>query len=78
LYFINVIKKEFDIVKRDILVSRNIDVRPELFINKEKISAPAPAPVSISDTGAGGIFNNIFEYKDMNYKNKVYNMKIHV
>jgi len=72
LYFINVIKKEFDIVKRDILVSKNIDVRPELFNKKENISVPA----SFSETG--NTFNNIFESKVVYYKNNVYNMKIHV
>jgi hypothetical protein len=49
-------------VKRDILVSNNNDIRPELSNNNENIS----------------LFKNIFESNGMIYKNKVYNMKLHI
>lgn len=62
LYFINVIKKEFDIVKKDILILNNTDIRPELSNKKENIS----------------IFKNIFQSKVVNYKNKIYNIKLHI
>jgi len=64
MYFINVIKKEFYIVNKDIIISKNFDVRPELSYKKDNIF--------IFDK------NNIFENKTLNYNNKKYKAKLHI
>jgi hypothetical protein len=58
LYFINIIKKEFYIVNRDILVSKNINLRP--FLLKRY------------DNTFISVKNTIFNYKHKNHKLKLH------
>src|SRR5271156_5747774 len=57
MYFVNIIKKEFYNVNRDILVSKNNSVRPYL-INK-------------SDNTFISVSNNILNFKHKNHKFKL-------
>ena len=64
MYFINIIKKEFYIVNRDIIVSNKYDLLPHLSYKKENIF--------IYEN------NNMFDNIVLNNRNKYYQTKLHI
>jgi hypothetical protein len=61
MYFIHLIKKEYNIVKRDIILSKNINIASEYKNNNTNLNYCTP-------TGRGSNENEILEYKYKNQK----------
>jgi len=63
MYFINIIKKEFYIVNRDIIVSKDHDVRPHLYNKKDNTYT-----YDVNNNFEKNVLNNL----NKNYKTKFY------